>query len=164
MIQVIEVFFKEPTTIHFIREIGRKIKLAPTSVKNILNQLEKSNLIKIKTSKPFNGYVSNRENEEFLFLKKAYNLYSLYELKRNIEESVHPRAIVLFGSYSRGEDVESSDIDILVLSTIKKEINLEVIEKKLSRTINIMTIEYLDKLDKNIREKIYNGIVLSGEI
>ncbi len=50
------------------------------------------------------------------------------------------------------------------LSLPEKEINLEIIEKKLSRKINIMTIEYLDKLDKNIREKIYNGAVLSGEI
>ena len=162
--RVLEVFFKEPTTIHFIREISRKIKLAPTSVKNIINELEGEGIIKQKESKPFDGYIANRDNEEFLFVKKNYNLYSLYELKKTIEESVHPNATVLFGSYSRGEDIETSDIDILILSKIKKQINIENIEKILSRKINIMIIDSLDKLDKNIREKIYNGIILSGEI
>ena len=44
-LKVLEVFFKEPTNIHFIREIGRKIKLAPTSVKNNVKELLKMELI-----------------------------------------------------------------------------------------------------------------------
>ena len=164
LFKVLEVFFKEPTNLHFIREISREIDLAATSTKNNLNQLLKEGLIVEKKSKPFNGYVANRENEDFLFYKRTYNLFSLNKLKKILIEELHPRAIVLFGSYSRGEDIESSDIDLFILSKVKKPIKLESLEKELNRKINIMILEDINKLEENILKKIYNGIVLSGEI
>ncbi len=161
---VIEVFFKEPTEIHFIKEISRKINLAPTSVRNIIKYLGKNHLIVKKKSKPFDGYTANRENEDFIFYKKIYNLYSLKDLINEIANKIYPSAIVLFGSYSRGEDVLSSDIDLLVLSKTKKEINIFSNEKILERKINLLIIDKLEKLDEPIRKKINNGIVLYGEI
>ena len=47
---------------------------------------------------------------------------------------------------------------------IKKEINFGKIEKKLERKINIMIIESLNKLDRDIINKIHNGMVLHGEL
>ena len=164
LMKVLEVFFKEPTTIHFIREISREINLAPTSVRNNLNNLLKEKLIIEKKSNPFDGYIANRDNEELIFFKKTYNLSTLYELKKFIESSIHPIAIVMFGSYSRGEDVESSDIDILVLSKIKKNINLENFEKKLERKINLIILKNINELDEIIKKKINNGIALFGEL
>ena len=159
-----EVFFKEPTSIHFIREISKKIRLAPTSVKIYINNLLKEELIISKKSKPFDGYVANRENEKFLFYKRLYNQYSLYELKEKIIDTLSPKAIVLFGSYDKGEDIESSDIDILLISKIKKDINLGIFEKELNRKINIMIISDLNELDKNIEKKIINATKIYGEI
>ncbi|MEK6859958.1 MAG: nucleotidyltransferase domain-containing protein [Nanoarchaeota archaeon] len=164
IIQVMEVFFKEPTSIHFIREISKKIRLAPTSVKIYINNLLKEELIISKKSKPFDGYVANRENEKFLFYKRLYNQYSLYELKEKIIDTLSPKAIVLFGSYDKGEDIESSDIDILLISKIKKDINLGIFEKELNRKINIMIISDLNELDKNIEKKIINATKIYGEI
>lgn len=163
-IKVLKVFFEEPNEIHFIKEISRKINLAHTSVRLIIKDLISENLILKKKSKPFDGYVANRENDDFIYYKKIYNLFSLNELKKELIETIAPNAIVLFGSYSKGEDIESSDIDILILSKSKKEINVSNFEKKLKRMINIMQINNLSKLDKNIIKKINNGIILYGEI
>jgi len=164
LLKVLEVFFVEPTTIHFIRRISKEIKLAATSVRNNIKMLLKEKLIVEKKSEPFNGYVANRDSKEFTFLKKAYNFSTLFELKEFIEDSVHPLAIVLFGSYSRGEDVESSDIDILILSKVKKDIDFNNFQKRLKRNINAMIIDNLNKLDDAMRKKINNGVILSGEI
>ena len=158
-LRVLEVFFKEPTSTHFIREISREIKLAPTSVRIIVDNLSKQELIKSKKSKPFDGYAANRENDAFLFYKRACNILSLYELRDLIIEAIHPSSIALFGSYSRGEDVETSDIDILVISKIKKELKFPELEKKLKRKINIMVVESLKKLDSLIIKKIYNILI-----
>ncbi len=163
-LRVLEVFFKQPTSLHFVREISREISLAPTSVRNIINELLEQGLIKVKKSRPFNGYVADRENDFFIFSKKAFNLSSLYDLRAFIIESVHPSAIILFGSYSRGEDVEGSDVDIVVVSKVRRQMNLEDFEKKLERKINIITVDSLKKLDERIVKKLYNGIVLQGEI
>lgn len=163
-INVLEVFFQEPTSIHFIREISKKINLASTSTRNNIKELLKSNLIIKKKSSPFDGFIANRDNEDFLWYKKAYNLYSLNSVAKEIINSIHPKAIVLFGSYSKGEDIESSDIDIVIISKVKKDINLSLFERKLKRTINLMIIDNLRLLDQNIQKKINNGIVLYGEI
>jgi len=163
-IKVLEVFFQEPTSMHFIREIGKKIKLAPTSVRNNIKEIEKIGLIQVNKSKPFNGFIANRDNEQFLFYKKVYNLYSLYKLKENLIENFHPKAIIVFGSYSRGEDIETSDIDILIISKVKKEIDLKRFEKDMKRKINLMIVNDLNKLDENIQKKVRNGFTLYGEI
>ena len=161
--RVLEVFFVQPTTIHFIKEIARTIHLAPTSVRNHIKQLLALELIKRKKSKPFDGFVANRENEDFIFYKKVYNLYSLKELADFLISSFgNPKLVVVFGSYARGEDVEESDIDILIVTKVKKELNLENFEKKLKRKINLLLVDDLEKLEKNLIKKIYDGIVLYG--
>ena len=45
-LKVLEVFFVEPTTIHFIKEISKKINLALTSVRNYIKDLMTRELIK----------------------------------------------------------------------------------------------------------------------
>ncbi len=161
-LKVLEVFFTEPTAIHFIKEISKKITLAPTSVRNHIKSLLKEGLIKEKMAKPFNGLAANRENEDFIFYKRVYNFYSLKDLTKFLVSAYYPTLIVVFGSYARGEDVESSDIDILILSRTKKEIALEKFEEKLKRKINLLVVDKLNKLDNPILKKIYNGIVLYG--
>lgn len=164
MLAVLEVFFKEPTKVHFIREISRKISLAQTSTRNNTKYLLKEGLIKEEKGHPFDGLAANRESEQFILYKKLYNFYSLEKLKKRIVEEIYPTSIVLFGSYSRGEDIETSDIDILILSKLKKELSLEIFEKELGRKINIMFSQNMDRLDKPLRENILNGFILYGHV
>ena len=161
-LRVLRVFFIEPATIHFIKEISRKIKLAPPSVRNYIKLFLRSGLIIKKSAKPFNGLIANRDNDDFIFYKRVYNLYSLKDLTNFLISTYHPKSIVLFGSYSLGEDIETSDIDIFILTKIEKEINLGGFETKLKRNINLLIVDSLDKVDKNLKKKIFNGIVLHG--
>ncbi len=161
-LRVLEIFFKEPTKTHFIREISRKISLAQTSVRTYIKNLEKEGFIIKKESEPFAGFVSNRNNERFLHYKQIYNLYSLFDLKIEMVQKIAPKTLVLIGSYQKGEDIENSDIDLIVVSKIKKEINLEKHEKKLLRKIHITFFENIEKLDKNLKNNIKNGWILYG--
>ena len=161
LIRTLEIFFIEPTTIHFIKEISRKIKLAPTSIRNNIKELLKNDLIKIKKTKPFNGFIANRESNSFIFYKRIYNLYSLKNLIDFLVESYYPKLVVVYGSYSLGEDLESSDIDIIIIKS-NNEIKLGNFEKKLKRKIQIISINDLNELDINLKKKVLNGIVLYG--
>lgn len=162
--KVLGVFFREPSKIHFIKEISRKISLAHTSVRNHIKELVKEGLIVKKEAKPFDGFIANRENERFLFYKQVYNLYSLFDLREETIQKIAPRALVLFGSYQKGEDVEESDIDLLIISKVRKEINYGKYEKKLSRRIHPTFINNADEIEKNLKENIKNGWVLYGKI
>jgi predicted nucleotidyltransferase/predicted transcriptional regulator len=162
--KVLSIFFKEPTKIHFIKEISKRINLAPTSVRKYIKEFLKEGIIIKKESSPFNGFVANRESDDFIYYKRIYNIYSLKKLVAAIVSTNYPKAIVLFGSYSRGEDIESSDIDLVIISKSKLNIDLTPFEKELEREINIIKIDSLNKLDNRIIKKINNGIVLYGEV
>lgn len=163
-LKTLEVFFGEPTKIHFIREISKKVGLSQSAVRNHIKFLFEKNMIIKKKSKPFDGYISNRDNDEFIFCKMIYNLSSIKALRDFIIREIFPKAIVLFGSYLRGEDIESSDIDLFVLTNSKKEIDFSYFEDVLERKINVLYSNNLELLDKVMQGKIKNGFVLEGEL
>lgn len=162
--KVFEVFSDEPLKIHLIKQISKKIKLAPTSVKLHLKKLEEKNLVNRKKGEQFFGYIANRENKDFLFYKEILNLIKMHESKviDYIVNEIHPRTIVLYGSYLKGEDIEESDIDLLIVSKAKKSLELEKFEKRLKRKMHILVEEGLKKINKNLKAEVRNGLVLYG--
>ena len=161
---VLNEFFKEPTRIHFIREISREINLAHTSIKRHIDTLLKESFIQKKKSNPFDGYIANRENEKFILYKRAFNLISLEQVILEIKDKISPKVIVLFGSYEKGEDIEGSDIDILLISKVKKNLDFSKYEKQLKRQIHMTTIENLKELDFSLRNNVKKGIIIEGEL
>ncbi len=162
--RVLEIFFKEPTKVQFIRKISREIKLATTSVKKHLLEIEKEGLIKKKIQAPFEGYIADREKDKFLQYKQIYNIYSLIDLKTKIINELGPKAIILFGSYQKGEDREESDIDLVIISKVKHAPNLEKYEKILQRKIHFTLIGSLDELEESVKNNVRNGWLLYGKI
>ena len=158
--KVAEIFFIEPTKVHFIKEISRKVSLAPTSVRTHLKNLISEGMIQEVESEPFRGYRAVRENSEFIFEKKIANLILLKSSKL-IEElnEKYPKSIILFGSYDKGEDVETSDIDLFVDSKSIK-FNKENFERYLNRKIHLI---FRDQVDKSLLESVNQGTILSGE-
>jgi len=135
--RVLEVFFDDPLPqgIGFqLREISRKIKLAPKSVKLYLEKLEKEKLIVKKEHRihKYPVYYANRDNDYFKFLKKIDIQRKIKEsgLLDYLNEKCMPDAIILFGSASKGEDIKESDVD-LYLQSEEKKISPDKFEKKL---------------------------------
>lgn len=158
--KVAEIFFSEPTKIHFAKEISRKISLAPTSVKIHIQTLIKEGLVGEAKSEPFDGYIAKRENSEFIFEKKIANLI-LIKNSGLIEElkEKYPKSIILFGSYNKGEDIETSDVDLFIDSKSFK-FNSEKFEKYLKRKIHLI---FKEEVSKSLLESINQGTLLFGE-
>ena len=73
--------------------------------------------------------------------------------------------IIVFGSFSKGEDIENSDIDIYVETPSKKEISLKKFEKKLNRKIQVFRNKSIKKIkNEDLANNILNGIVLNGNL
>jgi len=161
--RVMELFFKHPERKFHLRELERLTHLSMPGVRKIVNKLVKEGLLESKKEKMVKNYFAKR-NEKFVHLKRAYNLHSLYrsglvEFLKNQYEN--PEAIILFGSYSKGEDISKSDIDLAVITTKNKELELSLYEKKLAREIRIYEIT-IKKAEKEFLNTITNGIVLEG--
>ena len=161
--RVLEVFFKEPTRVHYVRGISRNIHLAPTSIKKHILTLLKQDII-IKKKELFIGYSANLENENFIFHKRISNQINIKTsgLLKYLIDNTHPETIILYGSYSRGEDREHSDIDLFILTKNSKQLNLEKFEKELKREIHIIIEKDSRNLNPNLRENLKNGFVIYG--
>ena len=158
-----------------LREIARHLKRSPTAVSNALHDLEKEELIKIKKARNMNLLLIefNRDNQRAIELKRVENLKLIYEsgLARFLEDGFPGCTIILFGSYSRGDDVwinetegHKSDIDIAIIGTKGKEIDLTKFDKRLERTITINFYSSFNGIHKYLRDSILNGILLSGSV
>ncbi len=166
--KILRVFFEDPSPkgIGFqLREISRNVAVAPPSVKKYLNELEKEGLITKAKHRIYSYpiYYANRDNENFKFLKRLDIIMQIKEsgLLDYIYENCMPDTIILFGSASRGEDLKDSDIDLFVLSN-KEKLDLKKFEKKLNRGINIFYSDSFNKLSKELRNNIINGVIVRG--
>ena len=157
-----------------IREIARALRVTPTAVSKALPELEKEGIVKIKKHGKINLVLVefNRDNSRAIQLKRAENLKFIYEsgVFGLLYNEFPGCTIILFGSYSRGEDVYTeteenrSDIDIAIIGIHGKEVDVAKFEKMLERKININFYESFEKIHKNLKDNILNGIVLSGGV
>lgn len=163
--RVFAEFAKNPRRAYQIRELAREIKLAATSIKIHLRELERQNLVKKEKTGVYDAYKADFDGEEFRFYKKVLNLINLREsgIISDLERMTTPDAIILFGSYAKGEDTENSDIDIFLL-TKEKKIELWKYERKLNRKIQLFFSEDLNKLPAELQNNIINGVIVSGFI
>ena len=165
--KVAGVFFDEPSKSHSLMGISRDIKLAHTSVINHLTELIRLKIIKVQIEKKgkrdFPVYSANTEEESYKKYKKIYNLFKIEEsgLVNYLKDRFMPQSVILFGTYSRGEDLKDSDIDLFV-ECKKQNIVLSAFEKKLNRKIELHFKEQFNDYPKELKNNIINGIVLSG--
>ena len=162
--QILELLFTFPRKQFSYRDIERNTDLSIGTISKYVPLLEKQDLLK-RDVRPTAKYVSaNFSNPTFRQLKRANNLKKLYEsnIINELEIKLRPTSIVLFGSYSRGEDTEESDIDIAILGGRKFQLNRKPFEKKLQRHINLTQIQRVTKMQDEFKQTLINAIVVSG--
>ena len=166
--KILDIFFEKPDREFHFREITRLVGVSTTAVKARLKDLEKIGVI---TSKRKGNMIffRARQTEIFKEAKRLFNIRKIRESKLTdyiTKEMRQPEAIILFGSSSRGEDSEKSDIDIFVLSSVKN-IDVLAFEKKLGRKINIISMtkkefEEAKKKSPEFVNNVINGTRLEG--
>jgi len=150
-----------------LRGLARHLKVSPTAVSKALIGLEKLKLIVVEKSKTMNLFDVrfNRDNHKAIEFKRVENLRLIYGsgLVDFLEESFPGCTIVLFGSYSKGEDVVGSDVDIAVIGSKEKKIDLTSFDKLFQRSVFINF--YSDwRIDGELKNNIRNGITLRGNV
>jgi predicted nucleotidyltransferase len=160
---ILQEFFDYPRKNFQMRELSRRVKLAQVSVINHLKELKKEGLIIKEKKGIYSTYRANREDEDFRLLKKQNLIWRIHKcgLVSFLDESLKPNCIVLFGSASRGEDTETSDIDIFV-QVEETGLDLQKYEKSLNRKIKALFEPKLSSLSKELLNNIINGQIIYG--
>ncbi len=169
-ITILSPFFENPNKSFYIREIARIVRINHTTVRQYLDKLVKESILILTKRRPYSSFrllLSRRT----VNLKLFYNFEKLRKshLIEDLEKEYDFPIIVLFGSYVKSMDDMISDIDICLITNIKKEINLEKYEKIIKRKISLHKFtrkgwQRTKNKNKELVNNICNGIVLSGEL
>jgi len=170
MNNILEFFIREPEREFHLRGLAKLAKKSPTTVSKYLELLRKEGLLKSKRKLNHLLFKANTENPLFRETKLCYNLKTLRNsgiIEYLNEEFNEPEAVILFGSYAKAQDTPASDIDILVVTTIKKDVGLKKFEKLLGHPIQLFLhsnseIDKMKTKNKELLNSWVNGIVVSG--
>jgi predicted nucleotidyltransferase len=169
-ITILKPFFEEPNREYHIRELSRILKINHTTVRQKLALLVKEGLLEITKGKIYSAY-KPIISRKYLNLKLYYNLEKIRisGLVEDIEKAFDYPTMILFGSFATANDDMTSDIDICVISNIKKEFDTEQYEKTLNRKISLHLFakerwKNMAKENKGLINNICNGIMLSGQL
>jgi len=148
------------------RETAKILKVSPTAVSKSIKKMKNTNLIKIEKTKTINFISFNRDEKKAIELKRVENLRNIYlsGLSGYLEEQLAGAAIIMFGSYSLGEDTKDSDIDIAVIERKQKALALNKYEKVLNRKINLNFYRSWKDIHTNLKNSILEGLLLHGGI
>ena len=158
------------------RELAKELKTSLTRTQSILNEARKDNILDYRTEGRNHKYFirKNLAAKAALICAESYKLQKtiakhpiLMPIFQDITKESNSGLIILFGSYAKGTPKEDSDIDIAVISSIKKEITLDLYEKKLKRPIQIFLFskaefDTMQRKNKELYNNILNGRILSG--
>ena len=163
-------FFSFPNKEIGLSELAKELKISKTTANKKINRLVKEDFLK-KEIIGKSWRLSCNTNHIYNKSKKiSYNLSMVYEsgiVDKIIGRFNNAKAIVLFGSYRKGDDNEKSDIDIAVETLNENGTRIEefVIIKKFGYRKDVKVNLYIfvrDKVNTNLFSNISNGIVING--
>ena len=164
-----EWFFAFPEEEFSLNDIAEALGIAKSSANTIVSQLVHDGFLTLTILGKLWRIKANPQHQWFTTRKIPFNLKLVYEsgIFDWVEQYVPmAKVIILFGSYRKGDDIKTSDLDIAVEITEEKELSISKARiKKLGyrKDINVnFHIFSRKKIDINLFANIANGIVLNG--
>ncbi|MEK6914413.1 MAG: nucleotidyltransferase domain-containing protein [Nanoarchaeota archaeon] len=169
-LEILENFTKDINENIYGRYISRKLKMNQKTVSNILNKLEKENILKFSIEGKNKYYFLNKANSnikeiiKIIEINKKIKLTEKYKKFKDLFNQLESKIggiLVIFGSYANFSSNEKSDLDLLVIG---KNENVKDLERLYNIKINVVKIEKnkFNKEDILIKEIVKNHVLLKG--
>ena len=168
-IRILSWFLEHPNEkVHF-KDLCRKLKLSPLSVKTYCEQFINRDWILEERKANLRFFYLNIRSYVVKAMKRTWFLENLRHMG---VDKIVPENIIsfaLYGSHASGEYTEKSDIDLLVIGR-KEQVNyanVKILEEKMHKEIQITVIQ-LNRWEKNkktdpfILSVLKNHVLLTG--
>ena len=167
-LNMLKLFFEEPSREFNVREVARLLKISPATASKELKKFVKESILRTKKQKLFSFFKANLESDDYRDIKVYYNIKKIKDtgLLASLNKFYLKPAIVLFGSAAFGMDTETSDIDLLIISERTSEFpELKKFENKLNRKLQIFAIKEIKNIkNEHLINNALNGLKIQGEI
>jgi len=163
-------FFSFPDKEIGLNDLSEALRISKTTAKRVVLKLIDEGFLNREILGKI-WRISSNHNHHYNYTRKVcYNLTLVYESV--ILDAVHdvirnPKAVVLFGSYRKGDDNEKSDIDIAVEVAGDEDVKIAELGvlPEFGHRKGVLVNMYIfsrNKVDLNLFSNIANGIVLEG--
>lgn len=169
-LEILESFVDDYNKWIYGRDIAKKLNMNQKTVSNILNKLEKDNILKFSFEGKNKYYYFNKFNPsikeiiKLIEINRKIKFIEKHKKIKNLFDKLEERTknvLIVFGSYADFSSNKYSDLDILVLGKIKE---IKDLEQLYNIKINVIKInkQKFNKNDILIKEIIRNHIILKG--
>lgn len=155
-IKLLDVFLSSPNARFYVREIQRKTGEDIRNIHQELQNLEALGLLRSEVQGNQKYYSVNRDF--FLFPELKAIIFKTSGVQGLLKEAINKlsgiEAAFIYGSYAKGEESESSDVDVLIIGRPDMtELNemINELEEKLHREINYVSFDR-DEFEKRKKE------------
>lgn len=162
--KLLEKLLFNPEKEYHLREISRKTNTNPSHAKKELTKLKEAKLVKKKKKGNLTLYRANKESPIYNDLRKIYikTQRTGKTLKEKLKNYNRIKYALIYGSFAKGKEKKTSDIDLLVVGkTPEKELHRTImkLEEETGREIN-----YILWTENEFKEKAKKEITLLKEI
>ena len=166
----LSVVFRFPEVEFSLTELSQKAGVTKSTAHRLLPKLLHYEIIKLEKKTTVFKIMANIGSFEYTKRKIIHNLNMVYQsgIVEFLDAALsHPQAILLFGSFRKGDDISTSDVDIAVETLEDTETQtahvkgLEGFEAFFGRKVQILLFNR-KKVDINVFNNMANGTVLSG--
>lgn len=177
-IKVLRTLWKYKEKEFTIRELAKFLEISHTGIKKVLDELEKTNVVKLRTLGKSHAFKLNANSYaarivEDVFEKEAKALSELQETLRKELTSSWVTSAALFGSLAKAEETPLSDIDLFIVTENRKkaEETIAELQKDVSEKFgNSISAYYANKQDlKNkrrdspIKQVLQDHVLICGK-
>lgn len=169
-VKTLNWFFSFPTREMSLNDLKDALHLSKTTVKRTVQKLINEGFLNREIIGKLWRISCNQKHYYNFTRKIGHHLILLYE--SGILNAIHdkipnPCAVILFGSYRKGDDTDKSDIDIAVevLGDDELKITELGVMKEFGNRKNVpvnLHVFSRNKINLNLFANIANGIVLEG--
>lgn len=161
----LEPFFNDCYRKVNVREYARQTNISPPTASKLLNNYVKQGVLKKEKDKGYHLFYGNQNNWIFIDLTRIYWRRTLEKIKflEQLEKDFKSSTIILFGSASKGEITNKSDLDLAIFSPSNPKYDYSIFENKLKRKIQIFKFNSLEEIkNKDLSNNILSGYIVKG--
>jgi DNA polymerase sigma len=171
-LKVIALYLSNYTAQFYLREISKFTKIPLKTTQNTVAILEKNKILKSNVrgkNKYFNLNLDNIQTKFYLLQSEIYKttlfMNKFPQFKIFLKELKTNSLLVAFGSFAKYVSINSSDLDLLIISNKKQEklpvylLPCKVHKVKISNNTFLKALEKQENLIKEIEE---NHVILNN--
>ncbi|MBI3032627.1 hypothetical protein HYY69_04075 [Candidatus Woesearchaeota archaeon] len=163
---MLEPFFQDNYRRINVREYARLTGISAPTASKVLKSLHEEGLLHEEADRNYLFYFTNRDNPQFLGLLHLYWRLQLQKsglLSFLNQEFIHP-VIILSGSLSQAQATALSSLEIILLNSSDKKLDLTLYEEKLRRKIQVIVLKKQNfTKSKDLLQKVLSGFKLVGD-